>query len=388
MKKLILLIASLVVLFYAGTSTAAIQPPQLCYSTNGLEVTAFWTATSGATGYTLHHAPFPYDGPDTIGSVEMGSATTITVDLFEGAGFYIAVTAKNGQEESEYSNIDLFKTTTGATSASATLCEGSAPVVAGVATSPCQRQWDRDLDGIGDEISRTYTYDADGHLISDSFYGGQILYEYDAAGNQISSTWDYDMDGVLSLDPSSMESRKIYAYEGNISGFVALGGDFGNPYYREDNRYNNEDSTPTFQFDSNGKLQREVEVGSSGNIYKDISYNYNGSGLLISATDVNPFWPETINYTYTYNQNNKVSTMTKVSTDTEYPGYERIKTKGIYTYSENQKIIKYDGYDLNTNSIDFSRNYLYDEFGRLSTIEHHNYDFDTHSSDIFTYECQ
>jgi len=54
----------------ASFSLAALLPPQLCFSTTGLEVTASWTTVPGAAGYTLYYAPFPYTGEDSIDSLK------------------------------------------------------------------------------------------------------------------------------------------------------------------------------------------------------------------------------------------------------------------------------------------------------------------------------
>lgn len=85
-----------------------LAPPQLSYTTAGLELVVNWTTVPGATGYTLHYAPAPYAGPATIGSMDMGSSTTFSINLWEGATYFIAVTAYNGDGESGYSNIDQF----------------------------------------------------------------------------------------------------------------------------------------------------------------------------------------------------------------------------------------------------------------------------------------
>jgi murein DD-endopeptidase MepM/ murein hydrolase activator NlpD len=82
--------------------------PTLTISTSGLDVTASWTSVSGATGYTLYYAPYPFLGDDTIVSADMGTATDFSTTLWRGASFYVAITSSTGAIESEYSNIDLF----------------------------------------------------------------------------------------------------------------------------------------------------------------------------------------------------------------------------------------------------------------------------------------
>ena len=90
--------------------------PTLTVSTSGSTVTVSWTSTAtafrtnraGATGYTLSYAPYPYTGPDSIGSIDMGTQIGASFDLWEGAAFYVAVQAYNSAGSSGYSNIEYF----------------------------------------------------------------------------------------------------------------------------------------------------------------------------------------------------------------------------------------------------------------------------------------
>lgn len=64
-----------------------------------------WSATEGATGYTLYYAPYP--SATTVGSIDMGTAVSFT---FNGSGysFYVAVTANNSAGSSAYSDVLFF----------------------------------------------------------------------------------------------------------------------------------------------------------------------------------------------------------------------------------------------------------------------------------------
>ncbi len=86
----------------------ALEAPALTVTTSGLDVSLSWTSVSGATGYTLYYAPYPYEGEHTIGNFAMGS-TSFSVTLWDGASYYVAVTAHNNTDESEFSNVELFK---------------------------------------------------------------------------------------------------------------------------------------------------------------------------------------------------------------------------------------------------------------------------------------
>ena len=80
MKKLITLVTMLFVIS-AGTCLAAPVAPEVSYSLNGLNITVDWNSVPDATGYTLYYAPYPYAGPETIGSLGMESATSFSSDL-------------------------------------------------------------------------------------------------------------------------------------------------------------------------------------------------------------------------------------------------------------------------------------------------------------------
>ncbi len=82
--------------------------PSLTVATVGTAVTVSWTSMSGATGYLLSYAPYPYTGPDSIQSANMGEQTGISAKLWDGAAFYITVQAYNGAGSSNYSNVEYF----------------------------------------------------------------------------------------------------------------------------------------------------------------------------------------------------------------------------------------------------------------------------------------
>ena len=80
--------------------------PELTLTTADTRVTVAWNVVSGATGYTLYYAPYPY--AETILSVDMGTQTSISVNLWEGAAYYVAVQARNSAGASGYSNVEYF----------------------------------------------------------------------------------------------------------------------------------------------------------------------------------------------------------------------------------------------------------------------------------------
>jgi len=107
-SRFITYLTALVLFGFSMQAFAVPTAPTLIYSINGLTVTAAWTDVPGATGYKLSYAPFPYTGPESIGSIDVGGETSFSATLREGAAFYIAVQAGNEQGFSEYSNIKNF----------------------------------------------------------------------------------------------------------------------------------------------------------------------------------------------------------------------------------------------------------------------------------------
>ena len=87
---------------------AAPAPPAMSYMANGLNLTATWASVPGATGYRLYYAPYPYREPMSIGSFDVGSTNSFSQPLWDGAAYYLAITAYDAQGESNLSNIGHF----------------------------------------------------------------------------------------------------------------------------------------------------------------------------------------------------------------------------------------------------------------------------------------
>jgi len=90
------------------SSGSTLTAPILTVTTSGTKVSLSWTSVAGATGYILCFAPYPYTGPESIVNIPMGTQTSITATLSEGAAFYVAIQAYNGSQSSGYSNIEHF----------------------------------------------------------------------------------------------------------------------------------------------------------------------------------------------------------------------------------------------------------------------------------------
>ena len=101
-------LANKTIIFEPSSHRSTLAAPTLTVAAAGTKVTLSWSAVSGATGYTLFYAPYPYAGPETIESVDMRTQTGISANLSTGASFYIAVQAYNSAGSSGYSNIEYF----------------------------------------------------------------------------------------------------------------------------------------------------------------------------------------------------------------------------------------------------------------------------------------
>ena len=87
---------------------SALLAPTLTTTTSGTTVSFSWTSVDGATGYILYYAPYPYTGPDSIGNISVGTRTSMSVNLWEGVAFYVAVQSYDGTGSSGYSNVVHF----------------------------------------------------------------------------------------------------------------------------------------------------------------------------------------------------------------------------------------------------------------------------------------
>jgi len=64
----------------------------------------------GSESFYLFYAPWPYQGPETIGSIDMGTLTSISAPVPHGFSYYFAIRGNNSQGMGDYSNGRFFKT--------------------------------------------------------------------------------------------------------------------------------------------------------------------------------------------------------------------------------------------------------------------------------------
>jgi hypothetical protein len=91
-------------------ANSAPAAPVLTVTVSGIHVDLNVTAVANADGYTVYYAP---ENLSQISNIDLGSLTSFSVDLWDGASFYLAVKAYNGGGSSDFSNIELIKIDSG-----------------------------------------------------------------------------------------------------------------------------------------------------------------------------------------------------------------------------------------------------------------------------------
>ena len=101
--KLLLLLCNFI---FISNVLADLSAPEMKLSTNDKTVLISWETVPDATGYKLFYAPYPEQTP--IESLDVGDNKQFSVELWNGAAFYVAIKAYSNTEESNYSNVDYF----------------------------------------------------------------------------------------------------------------------------------------------------------------------------------------------------------------------------------------------------------------------------------------
>lgn len=95
----------------SGSYAAVPDAPNLSIITQDQLVKMSWTPLADASGYTLHYAPKPYTGADSVLTADLGLSTEISAKLSRGLSFYVAIEAYNQDGKGPYSNVRDFKIT-------------------------------------------------------------------------------------------------------------------------------------------------------------------------------------------------------------------------------------------------------------------------------------
>lgn len=196
------ILLTILFLFYSGFASAQVLgPPSIEVTQNRTAVTIAWTPVSDALGYRLLYAPYPYTGAGSVQSIDMGDKTALSVELWDGASFYVAVTAYDGSTSSNFSNIALFFL-----SAAPVLDPDVLPVVTGMDwyKPPVSVSWQWQLNG---EVNPDYPvelydidlFDSPASLINSLKAAGKKVICYFSAGSY--ENFREDKDG---FDPAAL----------------------------------------------------------------------------------------------------------------------------------------------------------------------------------------
>jgi hypothetical protein len=74
---------------------------------DGQQVTLSWEAVDGASGFILFYAPWPFQGIETIGSIDMHGSTSVSAEVPHGFAYFFAMRCYNSTHVSDYSNVGL-----------------------------------------------------------------------------------------------------------------------------------------------------------------------------------------------------------------------------------------------------------------------------------------
>ena len=102
---------SLIILLLAESLLQAVYAlpppaPRLQMERSGLLIKLNWEDDHAASGYRLHYAVYP--SATNGGSLDVGKETFFSATLWNGAAFYVWLTAYNSSGESQFSNIEHF----------------------------------------------------------------------------------------------------------------------------------------------------------------------------------------------------------------------------------------------------------------------------------------
>jgi formylglycine-generating enzyme required for sulfatase activity len=90
----------------AGPAGALPTAPQLQVQHSQMKVQLDWTAATGASGYRLFYAAYPYTGEASIHSLDLGDSRSFSATLWPGAAFYVSIKSYQDDQLSDYSNIE------------------------------------------------------------------------------------------------------------------------------------------------------------------------------------------------------------------------------------------------------------------------------------------
>lgn len=86
-----------------------LPPTTLALQIQGQQVSLTWEPVDGSENFYLFYAPWPYRGPETIGSINIGTLTSISAQVPHDFAYYLAIRTSNSQGMGDYSNVVLIQ---------------------------------------------------------------------------------------------------------------------------------------------------------------------------------------------------------------------------------------------------------------------------------------
>lgn len=77
------------IILIALSLNAYAEAPDLSVRVLAAELKLSWTPTDETASYRLYYAPSPYEGPNTVNSIDLGKSLSISGLLPEGASFLL-----------------------------------------------------------------------------------------------------------------------------------------------------------------------------------------------------------------------------------------------------------------------------------------------------------
>ncbi len=97
-----------IALFFNSSAWAQLANPRLALGTDRQNLSISWSSVEGAIGYRFYYAPYPYTGPETVQSLDLGAVLSLDGELPEGSSYYIAVEAYDDSSATAFSNVEYF----------------------------------------------------------------------------------------------------------------------------------------------------------------------------------------------------------------------------------------------------------------------------------------
>ena len=195
------------------TLPTVLTAPTLTVTTSGMTVSLSWTSVGGASGYNLYYAPSADIG--WTGNIPMGTKTSMSASLWEGAAFFVAIQAYNDAGNSGDSNIEYFviqNQTEPEFTVMTNPTDSQILSVTGSDGTTVDYYGTRDADGIPTDIDRFYVVEADGTATTieldaekrpkKMWTSNGVIFELSYVGNDLGVVTALSPDGSIQVNTS------------------------------------------------------------------------------------------------------------------------------------------------------------------------------------------